>query len=370
MSYELDISFLEQLCRTASLSGNEQEIQKLIYTRMEKYSDKIETDILGNVYAIKNPNAPYRIMVVAHCDEVGFRANYIDDNGFIYMSADYGADHRIAPGKRVSIMTSNGPVIGVVGRKARALQEEQERKVATEITNMWIDIGCKTREEAAQLVKMGDPVMYGSNVAFLQNNLVSSRALDDKIGVFIAMESFRLISPESLNVGIYCVSSVQEEAGLRGAQTAAFRISPHCGIVIDVTDSSDIPGVDPRVTGKRVLGGGPVLVRGPNVNESLVDHMHKLAHEKNIPAQVIAKSILTGTDARVVQVSRTGVSTALISIPLRYMHLPSEVGSMDDVRHAINLIIELFKSLPAKPDFRPLAPILNDDGALVNGDAC
>lgn len=367
MNKELDLNFLEDLCHTTSLSGNEQKVQTLIYNRMKPYSDIIETDILGNLYAIKNPQAAYRVMLVAHCDEIGFRVNFIDESGFIYISADYGADHRIAPGKRVVIETDEGPIVGVIGRKARALQEEHERKSAPEITNMWVDIGCSSREEAARLVKMGDPVMYGSNLAFLRNNFVSSRALDDKIGVFVIMEAFRLISAEKLNVGVYGVSSVQEEAGLRGAQTASYRVDPHCGLVVDVTDASDIPGVDPRVIGKKNLGQGPVLVRGPNVNEKLVESLHQIAHREKIPNQVISKSKLTGTDARVVQVSRTGVATALIYIPLRYMHLPSEVVSLADVSNAIDLMVTFLRQLPEQPDFRPLAELEGSKKAFLNG---
>lgn len=355
----LDLSFLEEMCKIPSLSGSEQEIQKLIYTRMGAYSDLMETDILGNVYAIKNPDAKYKVMFIAHCDEVGFRVNYIDDAGFIYISADYGADFRIAPGKRVFIETSAGRIVGVIGRKARALEKTEERKVAVEITNMWIDIGCKSKEEARKYVKIGDPVMYGSNVAFLNNDLVTSRALDDKIGVFIVMEAMRLLGDAKLNVGLYCVSSVQEEAGLRGATTAAFKVKPDCGIAVDVTDASDIPGVDPRVIGKKNLGEGPVLVRGPNINEPLVNYLHDLSHEQEIPTQMVGKPRLTGTDARVVQVSREGVATALISIPLRYMHLPSEVGSLVDVKQTVSLLQAFIKSLPESPDFRPLSQVMN-----------
>jgi len=359
MRNKLDLPFLEEMCKIPSLSGNEQEVQKLIYTRMKKYADKVETDILGNVYAIKNPDAKYRVMIVGHCDEVGFRVNYIDDSGFIYISADYGADFRIAPGKRVFIETVAGRVVGVIGRKARALEKVEERKSAVEITNIWVDIGCSTKAEARKLVKIGDPVIYGSNLGYLKNDLVSSRALDDKIGVFVAMEAFRLLVDTKLDVGLYCVSSVQEEAGRRGATTATFKVRPDCGIAIDVTDASDIPGIDPRETGKKKLGDGPVLVRGPNINEMLVSMLHDVSHEHKIPTQLIGRPRLTGTDARVVQVSREGVATALISIPLRYMHLPSEVVSLSDVANTIHLIQAFMKGLPPNPDFRPLAQVMD-----------
>ncbi|MFC1849630.1 M42 family metallopeptidase [candidate division CSSED10-310 bacterium] len=358
MKNKLDLKFLESLCEIPSLSGHEQNIQKLIYGRMEKFADEMQTDVLGNVYAIKNPEASFKVMIVGHCDEVGFRVNYIDDSGFIFLSADYGADHRIAPGKRVTIQTVKGPVVGVIGRKSRALQQQEERLKALEITNIWVDIGCSSREEARRKVNIGDPVMYGSNLAYLENDLVSSRALDDKIGVFIAMETFRLLAAHDLKIGLYCVSSAQEEAGMRGAQTAAYRIKPQCGIVIDVSHASDIPGVDPRTMGKKKLGEGPVLIRGPNVNENLVRMLHQIARTENMPIQLISRSKLTGTDAKVIQVSRAGVATGLIYIPIRYMHLPSEVCSLKDVIFAVELLTKFLINLAAESDFDPLSGVI------------
>jgi len=355
MNVDLDLAFLQTLCQTPSLSGTEHTIQKIIWSRMEQFADEMQSDILGNVYCVRNPTAAYRVMLVAHCDEVGFRVNYIDNAGYIYFSADYGADHRIAPGKRVYIGTVHGPVVGVIGRKPRMLEKQEERVKAPDITNMWVDIGCSSREEAAQHVTIGDPVIYGSNLATLKNDFISSRALDDKVGVFIAMETLRLLKNEDLKVGLYCVSSVQEEAGCRGAQTAAYQIKPDCGIAIDVTHASDIPGVDPRETGQKILGHGPVLVRGPNVNENLADHLQRNAQGNNIPVQLISRPKMTGTDAKVVQVSRSGVATALIYIPLRYMHLPSEVCSLRDVKYAVLLLTHFLRDLPARPDFKPLA---------------
>ncbi len=330
--------FLEKLVETPSPSGFEEPVQKVVRKEMEKFVDEIKTDVHGNVMGIKNPQGKPRLMLAGHCDEIGFMVKYIDEKGFIFFSSIGGVDAHITPGKRVQIHTRNGPILGVIGRKAIHMLKEEERKKVVELSQQWIDIGAKDKKEAGKMVSIGDPITFSERLERLAGELVVSRGFDDKVGAFVICEVLRRISDKPLRAAVFATSTVQEEIGLRGARTAAYAINPQVGIAVEVDLATDHPDVDKKREGEILLGKGVVLFRGANINPKLGKMLMKIAQEKRIPYQLAGVSGATGTDANVIQLSRAGVATALMSVPVRYMHTPVEVLSLKDLEAAVKLL--------------------------------
>lgn len=331
--------FLKKLVETPSPSGFEQPVQRVVREEMEKFSDEVKTDVHGNVIGIKNPQGRPRLMLAGHCDEVGFMVRYIDEKGFISFSSIGGVDAHLIPGKRVQIHTQKGPILGVVGKKPIHILEEKEKKKVVELSKQWIDIGAKDKKEAEKLVSIGDPITFSERLERLQGELVVSRGFDDKMGVFVVCEVLRCIAEKSLRAAVFTTSTVQEEIGLRGAQTAAYGINPQIGIAIDVEGATDCPGVDKKKEGEISIEKGAVLYKGANINPRVGEMLIKIATEEDIPYQLSGDKRMTGrTDADIIQVSRAGVATAIVSVPLRYMHSPVEVLSLEDLENAVKLL--------------------------------
>lgn len=329
---------LTDLVRAPSPSGFEEPVQKVVRKAMEKFADEVKTDVHGNVIGIKNPQGKPRLMLAGHCDEIGFMVKYIDEKGFIFFSSIGGIDAHITPGKRVRIHTRQGPVLGVIGRKAIHMLKEEERKKVVELSQQWIDIGAKDKKEVQKMISIGDPITFSEQLERLTGQLVVSRGFDDKVGVFVICEVLRRISGKSLQAAVFATSTVQEEIGLRGARTAAYAINPQVGIAVDVDLATDHPDVDKKREGEILLGKGVVLFRGANINHKLGEMLMKIAQEKGIPYQLAGASGATGTDANVIQLSRAGVATALMSVPVRYLHTPVEVLSLKDLEAAVELL--------------------------------
>lgn len=347
------LDFLKQILDTPSPSGFERPVQELVRKYAAGFADKVTTDRHGNVFAIKNEDAPLRLMFAGHCDQIGLLVQYIDSDGFIYSQTIGGWDPQVLIGQKMLVWTSSGPVNGIIARKAIHLLTEEERKQVVKTKDLWIDIGAKTKEEAAALVKVGDPITMELGFRPMLNNTASATAMDDKCGLWVVMEALRRAAAKKPEVAIYAVSTVQEEIGLRGAQTSTFSVDPHVGIAVDVTHATDCPTIDKKQEGDVKLGGGPVIYRGPNMNPIVVDRLMEIARQKEIAYQPAASGRATGTDANTMQTSRGGVATGLVSIPNRYMHSPVEMISLDDIDRAADLLAAFACDLKPTDEFIP-----------------
>lgn len=346
--------FLYKLLNTPSPTGFEQPIQRVVKKRMQRYADTIETDVHGNVMVGLNVKAERKVMLAGHCDQIGLMVTYIGDDGFIYISALGGIDPGVLPGSIVTIHTEKGVIDGVIGRKPVHLQSAEERgKGCTEVNKAWIDIGAKNKKEAEKLVRIGDPITFKLGVTELKNGLIASPGLDDKAGLFVVMEALRILSREKLKVALYSVSTVQEEVGLRGARTAAYGIDPLVGIGVDVTFSDDNPGKGANKGVPIKLGGGPVITRGPNINPVVEKMLVEAAKRSKIKYQLEPSPAMLGNDTNAMQITRSGVATASVEIPNRYMHSQVEVCSLSDLENAAKLLAAFVKNVTQRTDFRP-----------------
>ena len=350
-----DFAFLKELVEAPSPSGFEQPAQRVMRRELESIADELRTDVMGNVIArIKGQaeGAP-KVMLAGHCDEIGFMVKFIDDNGFLYFGPIGGVDAHLVPGQRLQVHTATGPVLGVVGKKPIHLMEPKEREVVVKFKDQFIDIGCPDKESAEKLVAVGDPITFSVGLERLQGERVASRAFDDKMGAWIVARVLQEVSKKRPPVTFHGVSTVQEEIGLRGATTSAFGIDPDVGIAVDVGFSSDAPGLEMKEIGELGLDKGPIITRGANVNPALFDLLVGTAKEEGIPYQVSGSPRATGTDANVIQLARSGVATALISVPLRYMHSPSEVLSLNDLENTVRLLTGVIYRIKDRGVFIP-----------------
>ena len=345
--------FLKKVLTTPSPTGFEQPVQDIVRDYAKDFADTVETDIMGNVYAGRNVNAPFRVMMTGHCDQIGLSVQYIDENGYLYVLQLGGWDVQNLIGQHVTVWTKYGPVPGVIGKKPIHLLDAEERKVVPKISDIWVDIGAASKESAAKLVRVGDAITIQMTYSELQNNRLASSATDDKSGMWVVMEALRRVDASKLKVAAYAVSTTQEEVGLRGATTAAYKINPHVGIAVDVTFTSACPTIDPKKVGEIKLGSGAVITRGPNFNPGVAERLMQVGDENQIPYQLDASGSPPGTDARTIQVSREGVATGLVSVPNRYMHSPVEIVSMDDMDACADLLARFIESLDENTSFIP-----------------
>jgi endoglucanase len=321
------------------------------------WCDEVTTDVMGNVFARvagKGKDLP-KVMVVGHTDEIGLQVKYIDDKGFLYFAAVGGVDAHLTPGKRVNVHTAAGPLAGVIGKKPIHLMDTKDRETVVKLEAQYIDIGARDKKEAQKLVRVGDAVTFESSFTRLQGDRVASRGFDDKAGCFVVAEVLRLVksSGKKLNVDLYGVSSVQEEIGLRGGTTSCYTVNPDVGICVEVDFATDQPDVEKKHNGEVALGKGPILARGANINPHLFELLSVAAEKEKIALQHTASPRATGTDANVMQISRGGVATALVKIPLRYMHTPVETVSLADLEDAARLIVAALGRIKSKEEFIP-----------------
>ncbi|UJG40913.1 MAG: M42 family metallopeptidase [Candidatus Heimdallarchaeum aukensis] len=345
--------FLKKLVITPRATGYEFGAQQIIKEYLEKDVDEIYADRVGNLYAVINPESPFKVMLAGHIDQIGFQISYIDDNGFLWFKPLGGFDTSTLPGKRVKVIGKGGTFLGVIGKKAIHLMKPDERKKAPEMEKLFIDIGCKDKEEASTKVQVGDFAVFDYGYDRLgEHNYAVSAGFDDSIGSFIVAEIMKeLAKDKNFYAGVYGVSTVQEEIGLRGAIVAAKKISPDVGIAFDVGFASDAPEIDKKDVGEVKLGEGPIISIGPNLNPVLVKRIIEIAEKNEIPIQPHAANRGTGTDANAIQLS--GAATALVGIPNRYMHTASEVISLDDVKNIVKLVVEVIKSITEEDTFIP-----------------
>ena len=353
---EASFEFLQQLLAAPSPSGYEQPAQRIFRSYIAPFSD-VATDVMGNVFGMiqgVGQNRP-RVMLVGHSDEIGLQVRYLDDNGFIYFSSIGGVDPHITAGMRVHVHTSKGPLVGVIGKRPIHLMEAKDRDTVVKLDAQYIDIGAADKKEAQALVRVGDPITFAVSLERLAGDRVTSRGLDDKAGSFVVAEVLRRVAalPVQLPIDLYGVSSVQEEVGLRGGTTSSYSVNPDIGICVEVDFATDQPDVEKKHNGEVALGKGPILPRGPNINPALFDLLSETADLEEIAVQYTGISRATGTDANVMQISRSGVATALVKIPLRYMHTPVETLSLSDLEGAIRLIVAALARITDKDAFLP-----------------
>lgn len=343
-------SLLSALLKARSPSGFEEQAQQVIDTALAGKVDAIEKDSLGNRLGRvdgKQGQGP-RLMLAGHMDELGFIVKHIDKDGFIYFDPLGGHDLIMVPGRRVLIMTRNGPVRGVTGKRAVHLMTAEDRKKVPELHELWIDIGAGSEAVARRRVSIGDAVVYDHAFEVLEGTpLIVGRAMDNKVGCYVVNETLLRVAARraKLSATVVAVSTSQEEIGTRGATTSAFAVDPDFAIAVDVGHATDHPDCDARKFGKFRLGGGPIISRGPNINPVVYKRLIALAEKEKIPYQIKSEPRPTGTDARAIQMARGGIATGLIAVPLRYMHTPNEMISLEDLEACVQLLTAFALSL-------------------------
>ena len=348
-------SFLEKYLNNPSPTGFESEGQKLWLDYMKPYVDDYITDNYGSVAGIINPGKKYKVVIEAHADEISWFVHYITTDGFIYLVRNGGSDHMIAPSKRVNIHTEKGPVKAVFGWPAIHMRKGKEETPS--MKNIFLDCGCTTKDEVEALgIHVGCVATFEDEFMILNKNKYVGRALDNRMGGFMIAEVARLLkeSKTKLPFTLYVVNSVQEEIGLRGAQMIAERIKPDVALVTDVCHDTNTPMVSKIENGDLKSGNGPVLTYGPAVQNNFLNQIFKTAEKNKIPFQRAVVSRSTGTDTDAFAYSNDGVTSALISLPLRYMHTTVEMVHKDDVENSIRMILETVKSIKSGQDFRYL----------------
>ena len=346
--------FLLRLLKTPSPSGYEQPIQRIVRDYLGSCADSVTTDSHGNVIGASNASAPMRMLLAGHCDQIGLIVQYVDGDGFISVQPIGGWDPIQLVGARVTIWTAAGPVPGVMSRKPIHLLTDEERKVVPKMKDLWIDIGASDKADAEGVVRVGDPVTLELEVRDLRNGRTCSVAMDDKVGLWVVLEAFRrAVAAGPLPCGLFVASTVQEEIGLRGAQTSCYGVDPHVAIAVDVTHATDCPTIDKKSEGDVALGRGPVVFRGPNMNPHVVDRLLAAGRAAGIPVQLGASGRATPTDANVLQTTRAGVATGLVSIPNRYMHSAVETISLDDADRAADLLAAFIRGLEGAISWAP-----------------
>jgi endoglucanase len=350
------LTFLRSLVQAPSPSGYEHRVAKLYRDYVEPFADDVSSDVHGNVAAVLNPHAPIKIMLAGHMDEIGFIIHYIGDEGLLYFSAIGGHDSVIPIGQTVWVHGREGPVGGVVGRKAIHLMDPDELKAKPLLKELWIDIGASSRQEAESVVAMGDVVTYQQDFQLLMGDRATGRGFDNKAGLFIVAEALRLLHQDGglhSAVGVYAVGTVQEEIGSRGAKTAAFAIGAQSGIAVDMEHAVDYPGVSHSQYGQLDLGKGPSVSCGPNTNRVVFLLLTQAAQQESIPYQVQVAPSATPTDEGALQINRSGMATGLVGVPLRYMHTPGEVVSLTDVENCSRLVAAYCRMATPETDFTP-----------------
>jgi endoglucanase len=351
---EESFALLKRIVDTPGPSGYEQAVQRAYRDAVRPFVDDVRTDVMGSVIAARNEPGRPRVMLAGHADEIGFQIRYINDEGMLYFGTIGGHDAVVTVGQRVHVHTANGPILGVLGRRAIHLLESDERNKPIKLDELWIDIGARSRKEAQELVQIGDCVTYAQDLQRLQGDICTARSFDNKMALFVLVETMRLLAGRELQAAVFAVSNVQEEIGLRGARTASFGLDPLVGIATDVGHAMDFPSADKKKVGDIKLGSGPIIARGANINPKVFDLLVATAKDLGIPYQIEAAPSGTGTDANAMQISRAGMATGLISVPLRYMHTPCEVMDLNDIENTARLMAGFCERVTADMDWTPL----------------
>jgi putative aminopeptidase FrvX len=315
----------------------------------EEFADEVALDVMGTSVARVNGGSDHPLLaVVGHIDEIGLLVSHITDSGYLRVVGTGGWDPQVLVGQRVEVMTKSGPIAGVVGRKPIHVLEAEERKKAVELKGLHVDIGVRDGEAARALVREGDPIVITAEPLELRDDRLVSRSLDNRLGVYVALEVARRVKEAGGGAGpVAAVAAVQEEIGSHGARAMSYGLEPDLAVVVDVTHATDAPGVEAGELGEHGLGSGPVITRGAIVSRPLNDLLDEAAESIGVECTTEAAGSATRTDADTVHMSRTGVPTAVVSIPLRYMHSPVELVELADVEAVIAVIAAMALRLEA-----------------------
>jgi len=342
------MELLKRLCLAAGVSGNEGDVANIIKEELEKSCNEVNVDNFGNIIG-KKGNKGKKILIAAHIDEVGLMAKHISKEGFINFVKIGGIDDRVLLGQRVVIKSKKGDVFGIIGSKPPHLQKDEEKKKVIEHTDLFIDIGCKSKEEAETKVEVGDPIIFEPNFGNLNNDIYYGKAIDNRIGCYAMLKIMEKIDGKNLNCEIYGVGTVQEEVGLKGARTVSFKINPDYAIVIDTTIAGGTPQIKETESSLNIGKGVAITLieasgRGVIVNEKIKEIFIETAKENKIPYQI---DVLEGgmTDGAMIYMNREGIPTGVLSIPTRYIHSPTGVFSIKDVEATIDLCIKSIEKL-------------------------
>jgi len=314
---------------------------------------EVSADNLGSSVArVRGTNDGPLLAIVGHIDEIGVHISHVDDEGFLRFGSVGGWDPIILVGQRVTVLTRKGPIPGVIGKKPIHLMKDEDRKRVPELKDLHIDIGAKDGDDARAMVRIGDVAVIAGEPVELPNGRVAARAMDNRIGCYVALEAARLVAEAGGAAGdVAAVAAVQEEITFAGSRTTAFSLAPDVAVAVDVTFATDQPGVELGELTKHPLGSGPSLTRGSTIHPRVFELLHEAAEAEGIPFTVAAAGRSTGTDADAIYLSRAGIPTALVSVPLRYMHSPVEVCQLDDVENAAKLIAAFALRLAADTSF-------------------
>ncbi|MUV39240.1 Cellulase [Lentibacillus sp. JNUCC-1] len=348
---DLKQDFLIELLNTPSPSGQEMDIQKKWINYVEKFADEIRTDHAGNAIGILNPDAPFKVLLAGHCDEIALVINRIDESGYLHFDKVGGVNPKSAVGMKVTVLGLHDSVTGVIGVNA---QHHGGLKDDFGLEDLFIDCGYPSKEEAEKDVQIGDMAVYKTTPEIMQERYVSGRGLDNRTGAFIVAEVLRQLSKEDLNVGVYAASTVNEETNMGGAYFAAAGIEPTMAIACDVTFATDYPGVNTNKHGDITLDGGPVLAKGAPINRKINQLLEQTARKLNIKLQYELTTAMTGTDADRMRLTGQGVPVSLVSLPLRYMHSPVETAAFKDIKEEITLLVEMISTMTGEESLNPL----------------
>lgn len=343
--------FLMELLNTASPSSMEMDIQRKWMAYVKEFAHEVRTDNAGNVIGILNPEAPFKVLLAGHSDEIALVINRIDEQGFLHFDKVGGINPKAAVGMRVDVLGYNGKVTGVIGVNA---QHHGGLKDDFTLADLFIDCGYKTKEEAEKVVQIGDLCVYKTEPEILQDRYIAGRGLDNRTGSFIVAEVLKRLADKNLQVGVYAVSTVNEETNMGGAYFAAAGIEPTMAIACDVTFATDYPGVNKNKYGDIKLQGGPVLAKGAPINIKINQLLEKAAADLQLNVQYELTPRHTGTDADRMRLTGKGVPVSLVSLPLRYMHSPVETTSIKDIEEEITLLVEMISNLSGDENLNPL----------------
>lgn len=348
--------FLNRYLNNASPVGHESAGQKIWLEYLTPYIDTYISDPYGTVVGVINPDAKYKVVIEAHADEISWFVNFISDEGYIYVGRNGGSDHQIAPSKRVNIHTKKGIVKAIFGWPAIHIRDRRKEENPT-LENIILDCGCSSKKEVEALgIHVGCVITYTDELMILNDKFYVGRANDNKMGGFMIAEVARMLKEKKskLGFGLYVVNSVQEETGLRGAEMISRRIKPDVAIITDVTHDTQSPLYKKEKLGDVSCGKGPTVTFGPAMQNNLLDMIIDTAKKKKIAIQYEAASDHSGTDTEAFAYSSEGVASALISLPLKYMHTTVEAVHKDDVDNLIKLMYEFLIQLKAGHDFRDI----------------
>ncbi|MDH3223946.1 MAG: M42 family metallopeptidase [Gemmatimonadota bacterium] len=348
-----DIAFLERLLDAAAPSGFEERAAS-VWREEAAHFAPVWSDVVGNSYASVGKGRRPLALMAGHVDEIGLQVTHLDEKGLLYFGTVGGWDPQVLVGQRVRLMTRKADVQGVIGRKAIHLIDPKDRDKVTKVKELWIDVGASSREELGELgIRVGDPGVLEQPAVRLSGGRLASRAIDNRVGAFVVLEALRILADADPTAGAVAVATTQEEIGFSGggARSSAFSEAPDLALVVDVTHATDVPDVDKKEVGEHSLGGGPVLTRGSVTHPALFERLAQVAEAEQIPYTVQAAPLRTSTDADAIHLVRGGIPTALVSIPNRYMHSPSEVVAISDLFDTARLLAAFVVSLGEDEDF-------------------